>query len=337
MFKWIAALSVALFFIVSLAIAITTQPWVAAIQSSPPSIDSERLRRHVEKLSIDFYPRSFEQTANTQKTIEYIFSEFRKAGATVSYQEFLIQNAVHKNVIAKFGPSDTNEAVIVLGAHYDSHGDAQSGARSRTGYTKDSHTPGADDNASGVAGLIELAYALGKQTQARPIELVAYASEEPPHFRTEFMGSAFHANEMKTNGRKLKLMISVEMIGYFSDEAKSQNFPFPGMSALYSDKGDFAAIVGNLKTFSETRRAKAIMRGATDLPIYSINASPIVPGIDFSDHLNYWHLQLPALMVTDTSFMRNGNYHRSTDTANTLDYVRMAKVVQGLYAICQQF
>jgi Zn-dependent M28 family amino/carboxypeptidase len=315
----------------------TTQPWVVAIPSTPIIIEPERLRRHVEKLSVDFYPRSYEQIANTKKTIEYIHSAFSKAGGIVSYQEFSIQDVVYKNVIAKFGPNNLNEPVIVFGAHYDSHGDTQDGARSQAGFTKDSHTPGADDNASGVAGLIELAHALGKQKQTKPIELVAYASEEPPHFRTELMGSAVHANELKNSGRKLKLMISVEMIGFFSDAANSQNFPFPGMSALYSDKGNFAAIVGNLKAFSETRRAKAIMQGASDLPVYSINASPLIPGIDFSDHLNYWNLQLPALMITDTSFMRNPNYHRASDTTQTLDYARMAKVVQGLYAICQNF
>jgi Zn-dependent M28 family amino/carboxypeptidase len=323
--------------IVFAAIALTIQPWVKPIPSAPSTIDPERLRRHVEKLSIDFYPRSFEQAENTQKTIDYIFSEFTKTGASVSVQEFSIQGTTQKNVIAKFGPQNISEAAIVLGAHYDSHGETQSGSKATRGFTKDSHTPGADDNASGVAGIIELAYALGRKPPSRPIELVAYASEEPPHFRTEWMGSAVHARAIKSSNRNIKLMISVEMIGYFSDKPNSQNFPLPGMKTLYSDKGNFAAVVGNLENFSDTRRVKAILLGASDLPIYSINASPLIPGIDFSDHLNYWQIKLPALMITDTSFMRNPNYHQSGDTASTLDYVRMAKVVQGLVAICEQF
>jgi Zn-dependent M28 family amino/carboxypeptidase len=247
----------------------------------------------------------------------------------------VVLDAKFKNVIAHFGP--VQGPVIVVGAHYDSHGDTQAGAQDKRGHTPGSHTPGADDNASGVAGLIELAYLLGAKPQTRSIELVAYSTEEPPHFRTEHMGSRWHAKSIKESGRELQLMITLEMIGYFSDAQNSQHYPVPGMAHLYSSTGNFAAIVGKLSHFGVTRRVKALMTGATDLPIFSINATPAIRGIDFSDHMSYWHYDLPALMITDTSFMRNPNYHLAGDTAEKLDYQRMSKVVQGVFAVTQLF
>lgn len=132
-------------------------------------------------------------------------------------------------------------------------------------------------------------------------------------------------------------MLSLEMIGYFRNEPRSQHFPFPGMARLYSDRADFVALVGNWSGYVCTRRAKALMSGATDLPVYSLNAPPQLEGIDFSDHMNYWNEGFPALMVTDTAFFRNHNYHQAGDTFESLDYERMAKVVQGVYAIATSY
>ena len=221
---------------------------------------------------------------------------------------------------------------MVIGAHYDSHGSA--GAES---ITPDTHTPGADDNASGVAGLIELAHLLGRTPQARPIELVAYTLEEPPHFRSVHMGSVWHARSLAAAKRDVQLMLSLEMIGYFSDASGSQHYLIPSMKYLYSDRADFIALVGKFGGFGATRRAKALMAGATDLPVHSINAPALLQGVDFSDHRSYWAEGMPAMMVTDTAFLRNQNYHTAKDTYEKLDYKRMAKVVQGVYAVTQQF
>jgi Zn-dependent M28 family amino/carboxypeptidase len=208
------------------------------------------------------------------------------------------------------------------------------------GHAPHTHTPGADDNASGVAGLIELAHLLGKQPPPRPVELVAYTLEEPPHFRTEHMGSAWHARSLRAAGREVRLMVSLEMIGCFSDAPGSQRFPVPGLDLLYPDRGNFIALVSRISAKGElgaTRRAKALMAGATDLAVHSINAPPLLKGIDFSDHLSYWAQGYPALMVTDTAFFRNANYHQAGDTHETLDYARMAKVVQGVFVLAQRF
>lgn len=187
-----------------------------------------------------------------------------------------------------------------------------------------------------MAGLLELARLLGRSPPTRAVELVAYTLEEWPHFRTENMGSAWHARSMKAANRDVELMLSLEMIGYFSDEPGSQRFPFPVFGWLYPDQGNFIALVGKLEHFGLMRKAKAAMVGATTLPVRSINAPPTtLQGIDFSDHRNYWKESMPAIMVTDTAFLRNLNYHRQEDTAEKLDYARMAKVVQGIFALTQ--
>ena len=299
-------------------IAIVIQP-VKVIASQPPQVDPKRLEAHVKHLTVDLYPRSYDQLHNTDLAAQYIFNELEAAGGSVTVQDVSAPEAPYKNIVARFGPP--SGPVVVIGAHYDTHGD----------------TPGADDNASGIAGLLELARLLGRTTQARPIELVAYALEEPPYFRTEHMGSAWHARSLRATNQEVAFMLSLEMIGFFSDEPGSQNYPVPAMSLLYSDRGDFIALVGKLSDFGPMRRIKALMTGATNLPVYSLNAPPRLQGVDYSDHLNYWHEGFPAFMVTDTAFFRNKNYHLASDTYETLDYGRMAKVVQAVYAVAQQY
>jgi Zn-dependent M28 family amino/carboxypeptidase len=317
------------------AITLVTQPLVTPIQSKPLPVDASALARHVKHLSFDLFPRSHDQLDNIERAAQYIATQFRAVGATVIMQEVRVQETTYKNVIARFGPKEG--PLLVIGAHYDSHGDASSGAKTPKGFSSRTHTPGADDNASGVAGLLELARLLSQSSQTRAIELVAYTLEEPPHFRTEHMGSAWHARSLIQAQRNIELMVSLEMIGCFSDEPASQSFPVPGMNHLYTDRGNFIALVGQLADFGAIRRAKALMAGATDLPVYSINAPPFLPGIDFSDHQNYWRNGYPALMVTDTAFFRNQHYHQAGDTFEKLGYGRMAKVVQGVYALTQGY
>jgi Zn-dependent M28 family amino/carboxypeptidase len=183
-----------------------------------------------------------------------------------------------------------------------------------------------------VAGLIELALALAAQPPARPVELVAYTLEEPPFFRSAAMGSMQHARALHEAGTEVALMISLEMIGTFSDAPGSQRYPVPGLSLIYPDQGNFIAIVSRVQDIAATRALKASMRGATPLPVRSINAPPALVGVDFSDHLSYWTHGYPAVMVTDTAFYRNEHYHQPTDTADRLDYRRMAQVVEGVAA-----
>jgi Zn-dependent M28 family amino/carboxypeptidase len=292
----------------------------------PVPVNPVALNTHVKTLSVDFHPRSHAHTANLAAAANYIEAQFIAAGAKPVRQAVKAGGQQYYNLLVRFGPKASATApVIVVGAHYDS--DCSDGAC----------TPGADDNASGVAGLLELSRLLVKAPPKHPVELVAYTLEEMPYFRSEFMGSAVHAQSLADAGIAVKLMISMEMIGYFKDHIPSQGYPIPGMDWLYPKAGNFIGVVSQFKDFGNTRRIKSLMSGAIALPVESINAPTWVTGIDWSDHIAYWNLKMPAVMVTDTSFMRNRQYHLTGDTHDKLDYPRMAQVVEGVYAVVQHF
>ena len=279
-----------------------------------PPVNPALLRDHVQTLVARYYPRDIEHPANLDAVARYISDRLHEAGGRVEDQVFLVDGTAYRNVIARFGPL-TRERVVI-GAHYDVFG----------------VNPGADDNASGVAGLIELAGLLGRKEWPLTIELVAYTLEEPPKFRTADMGSAHHARYLKRNGVDVRLMISLEMIGYFDDRSGSQSYPVSLLKLFYPRRGDFIAVVGKLDQGGVTRRVKGAMSAASPLPVRSLSAPASLPGVDFSDHLNYWHEGYDAVMVTDTAFYRNPHYHKASDAWDTLDYERMAMVVRGVYA-----
>jgi Zn-dependent M28 family amino/carboxypeptidase len=321
------------------AVMMMTQPFVSTvyrITKMNTTIEESKLKAHVRFLSQDVYPRSFDHASKLDAAASYIKRELEAAGATVTEQAVIVQGEKFRNLIARFNPKNTPKdgALLVIGAHYDAHGDSIDASKAGKSATPQSQTPGADDNASGVAGLIELTRLLAKSPPSRPVELVAYTLEEPPNFRTPHMGSAWHAKRLLEAKQPIELMISLEMIGYFSDVQGSQSYPFPGMNLFYPSKGNYVSLVSRPKDWQHTRKLKALMAGATELPVYSINAPAFIPGIDFSDHLNYWKHDMPAVMITDTAFHRNKEYHQSGDTYERLDYRRMAQVVQGVYAYC---
>jgi Zn-dependent M28 family amino/carboxypeptidase len=303
------------------ALAMVTQPWVAVRASVQPAVDPARLQAHVKRLSVDFHPRSFDRVDNLDRTATYIAQAFRQAGGVVTPQEFSAggRENRYRNVIARFGPA--SGPVMVIGAHYDSV----------------DGTPGADDNASGVAGLIELARLLGNNPPGRAVQLVAFTLEEPPFYGSEKMGSRVHARSLKAEGQDVKLMISLEMIGTFTEEPDSQQFPLSGMDILYPDRGNFLAIIGRPDDMIATRKVKSLMAGASELVVHSMNAPASLSGVDFSDHRSYWAEGFSALMVTDTAFFRNRNYHMPEDTYDKLDYVRMAQVVRAVHAVAQGY
>ncbi len=296
-----------------------TQPGVNAVESREVVIEVAALQRHVQALAVTYHPRSVENFAMLEAAGEYVLAEMRAAGAAPEIQGVDVNGTVYRNFIARFGPAEG--PLLVIGAHYDSSG----------------QTPGADDNASGVAALLELTRLLARDPPSQPVELVAYTLEELPYFRTEFMGSYRHASALAQQKRQVRLMVSLETIGYYRDEPQSQDYPVAGLGLLYPDQGNFIAIVGAFNDVSNMRRVKALFKGASDLPVESINAPSSVPGVDFSDHASYWQFDMPALMVTDTAFLRNPNYHESSDLPDTLDYARMAKVVRAMHAVAMQF
>ncbi len=296
--------------------ALVTQPVLArpARKDTAVDVSPARLEAHVRALAERFRPRDYLHPQNLDGAAAYVRAEFERAGGRVSEQPYAAEGRTYRNVIAAFGP-DTGERVVV-GAHYDAAGPY----------------PAADDNASGVAGLIELAHLLGKTELPVRVELVAYPLEEPPFFRTPYMGSAVHAASLRQAGVRVRAMLSLEMIGYFTDAPESQRFPLGFLRAFYPTEGNFITVVGSLGGVGVVRTVKKAMRKAAPLPVHSINAPRWIAGVDFSDHVNYWDAGYPAAMITDTAFYRNPFYHTARDTPDTLDYRRMAMVVQGVYA-----
>jgi Zn-dependent M28 family amino/carboxypeptidase len=294
---------------------VVTQPLVPVKRrGSEVEVGPEQLEAHVRMLSETLVPRDAAHTGNLDRAAAYIRGAFELTGGRVSEQAYQIGDRTYRNVILQLGPETAER--IVVGAHYDALG----------------ATPGADDNASGVAGLIELADLLGRADLPLAVELVAYTLEEPPFFRSELMGSAVHARALKEQSVPVRLMISLEMIGTFSDAPGSQRFPVPWLKLFYPSQGNFVGVIGKLSSAADVRTVKKAMRGATELPVYSFNAPPFLfAGIDFSDHLCYWNNGYRALMVTDTAFLRNRHYHTEGDTADRLDYARMSDVVVGVY------
>lgn len=275
----------------------------------------ERLRQHVRVIADEFVPRDYTAVENLRRTSDYIRRHLDVIdGVSARNQTFDVQRATFRNVRGLIGPEDRER--IVVGAHYDAAGPY----------------PGADDNASGVAGLLELARILAASPPPTTIELVAFCLEEPPFFYTDDMGSFVHAASLRDRAVHVKAMISLEMIGYFRDEPKSQQFPLSILKPFYPSEANFIAVVGKFLDGGLAKRIRDAMRDASDLPVHSLNAPAIVPGVALSDHLSFWRHHYPAVMITDTAMYRNPHYHMPSDTPDTLDYRRMAMVVDGVAA-----
>ncbi len=309
---FVAALCV--FALVGALAALLTQPVMGSDRRGPAvAADAERLRAIVTKLSVDFAPRDYTHPANLDAAAAFIRAELEAAGRKTTTQEWQVEGVTYRNVSALYGPASGER--IVVGAHYDAC----------------EPFPAADDNGSGVAALLELARLLEANAPKVQVELVAWSLEEPPFFRKVAMGSYVHAKALSDAKIAVRAAISLETMGYFRDEEGTQHFPVPGLSALYSTRGNYLAVVGNLGQLRLTRTVKSAMRAASALQIFSINAPVSIPGIDYSDHLNYWRFGYPAVMVTDTAMNRNANYHTANDTADTLDYPRLAQATGGVF------
>lgn len=270
-----------------------------------------RLHAHVRVLAAA--PRNLQRVASVTQAMGYIQSELEAQGYSVERQEVL---PPADNLIVRIAAREADAPILVVGAHYDSFGAA----------------PGADDNASGVAALLELARALRPLDgeAALELQLVFYANEEPPYFKTNAMGSLVHARSFDDPAR-VAGMISLETMGYYSGTPGSQNYPFP-LSLRYPDTGNFVAFVGELPSRSFLRETIGTFRDHARIPSVGGTAPGFVQGIDWSDHWAYAEQDIPAIMVTDTAPFRNPHYHRASDTPDTLDYLRLALAVEGLRA-----
>ncbi len=287
------------------------------VQATGMGSDTEHIKKHLNFITKAGGYRHHTNLIALNLVADYITGEFARYTSQVSEQPFEVGGITYKNIIASFGPAEAKR--IIIGAHYDVCGEQE----------------GADDNASGVVGLLELARLLQNENLAYRIDLVAFTLEEPPHFRTEEMGSYRHAKFLKEEGAPVAGMLSLEMIGYFSDAPHSQEYPAKFLKAFYGTRGNYITLVKKVGGGRFARQFSGSYKKANTIRTKKFAGPAWVPGLDFSDHMNYWHFGYSALMLTDTAFYRNKNYHRHSDTVSTLDVPRMAKVIDGVYLALQ--
>lgn len=276
------------------------------------------LRLHVDRLAGLIGPRYLQKPKTIQATMGYIEGQWGDMGYHSSHECYDAIGDQATNLIVEQSGSKRADEIILLGAHYD------------TVYS----TPGADDNASAVAVLLEVSRLLREHPCKRTIRYVAFACEEPPYFNVGAMGSQHHARQARMRGDKIRGMLCLEMVGYYSTDDNSQTVPplIPKwMRRFFPHRGDFLAAVGNMPSWRLCWNfRRGFKRGARSMPLFSICLPEKIREIRLSDNSSFWDQGYPALMLTDTSFLRNPNYHRSTDTPDTLDYQRMTEVTLGV-------
>jgi Zn-dependent M28 family amino/carboxypeptidase len=274
---------------------------------------AETLRRHVERLAGEIGERNVWRPAALQAAARYIREQWQALGYAVAAQSYRTQGLTCENLeIAVPGTRRPNQ-IVLAGAHYDSVRGC----------------PGANDNASGVAALIRIAALLRGLRPARTLKLVAFVNEEPPFFYFGEMGSKVYADAARARGDDIRLMLSLEMLGCYSDAAGSQGCP-PLFRFFYPDRGNFVAFVSNLRSRRALREAVNAFKARSDFPCESLASPAFVPGVSWSDQLSFWRAGYPGVMVTDTAFYRYPYYHSPLDTPEKLRYREMARVVEGL-------
>ena len=275
-----------------------------------------RLQQDVRHLAVTIGPRHYEKPKALAETVKWIDERVKALGYEPSHQVFKVKEQSFTNVeLVLEGKGESGE-VVVVGAHYDTCG----------------ATPGADDNGSGVAVLLELARRFHDQKPDRELRLVFFANEEPPFFATEDMGSRHYARSCRARGLKITGMIALETLGYYSDEEGSQEYP-PGLSHIFPGKGNFVAFVSDLSSRAFLKRSHALFIQTLDFPIEKAALPDYLPGVGWSDHASFWREGYPALMATDTAPFRNPHYHARTDLPDIISFDRLARVALGLEGV----
>jgi Zn-dependent M28 family amino/carboxypeptidase len=274
---------------------------------------ASRLKHHVRELAGRIGSRHVGRPAALEQARMYVESVLRENGYTVELQSFAAGGGIVSNIEAHHGSPP--ERIIVVGAHYDTV----------------PGTPGANDNASGVAALLELARVTRRSAGDTGCVFVAFVNEEPPWFQTPSMGSVVYATRAKQRRDRIVGMLSLETMGYYSEEPRSQQYPAP-FHLFFPRTGNFLAAVSNFRSTPLLREFSRAFRRATPLPLVGSPAPEGIAGVGWSDHWAFWQQGYPALMVTDTAPFRYADYHRVSDTPDKLDYVRLAYAVEGIAA-----
>lgn len=298
-------------------------------QATPVQLSlKDELRGHVEYLAGTIGGRSLKEPENLFHAEHYLASKLGQYGYQVKRQMYECEDVDDAGALKVFQVSNLEvelqgttrpEEIVVIGAHYD------------TVNYKSIVTPGADANASGTAGVLALARMMREYAPARTIRFVLFVNEEPPWFWTEKMGSRVYSRTAKQRGENITAMLSLEMIGFYSD---TQEYP-PIVGAAYPSTGDFIAFVGMSNAEPLVTLCVETFRANAEFPCEGAALPWLVPRVGSSDHWSFWVDGYAAAMVTDTATYRNKNYHKATDTPDTLDYEKMARVVSGLVPVIE--
>jgi Zn-dependent M28 family amino/carboxypeptidase len=272
-----------------------------------------RLRRHVELLAGEIGERNIWRPAALEAAAQFIRATWQAMGYHVASQVYRTHGLACENLEISIPGASAAGGIVLAGAHYDSV----------------PGSPGANDNASGIAGLLEIARLLRGSRLQRTLKLVAFVNEEPPFFYFGEMGSKVYADAARARGDDIRVMLSLEMLGCYSDTPGSQAYP-PLFRFFYPNRGNFIAFVSNLRSRRALRETVAAFRAGCDFPCESLASPAIVPGVSWSDQLSFWRAGYPGVMVTDTAFYRYPYYHSPWDTAEKLCYPEMTRVVEGL-------
>jgi hypothetical protein len=282
--------------------------------STPEAELAAELRKDVEILAGRIGLRNHLAMPQLEAAAAHVASRFREAGyADVLRETYPIGGKTFTNLSVEIKGTSTPSEIVLVGGHYDSVVGC----------------PGANDNASGTAGVLALAKRFARSTPSRTLRFVAFANEEPPHFQTADMGSRVCARNCRARGENVVAMLSLETIAYYSDAPGSQSYPAP-LSFFYPSTGNFIAFVGNVGSGGLVRRAIRTFRRTTSFPSEGAALPGFLPGVGWSDHWSFWEEGYPAIMVTDTAPFRYPHYHTTEDTPDKLDYERCARVVHGL-------
>jgi len=277
------------------------------------------LRASVQQLAGTIGERNLFHYKQLVVAAEYIHATLAGFGYEVSRQRYHVSGQPCDNLEAEIRGTNKPEEILLIGAHYDSV----------------QGSPGANDNATGIAALLALAQAFAGTRPSRTVRFVAFTNEEPPFFRSRHMGSRVYAQRSHAQGEKIMLMLSLETIGYYSDEPGSQRYPFP-LSFFYPSTGNFIAFVSNMEHAPWVRQLLTAFRRHAQFPSQGGAVWEWIPGVAWSDHWSFWKEGYPAVMVTDTAPNRYPHYHTAADTPDKIDYARMARVVSGLLRVIKE-